>query len=83
LVNLDFAPTFTPILLRKDLDLGLHAADANGTTMMLTALTREIVQSLVGRGHTDDDFATLLLQQAEASGLVLKSENVAVDDGLH
>ena len=25
-VNLDFTPTFTPVLLRKDLDLGLRAA---------------------------------------------------------
>jgi len=83
LVNLDFAPTFTPVLLRKDMDLGLDAGDHTGTAMPLAALTREIVQSLIGRGHVEDDFATLLLQEADASGLKLKSENVAVDDGLH
>jgi 3-hydroxyisobutyrate dehydrogenase len=83
LVRLDFAPTFTPPLLKKDLDLGLDAADKTGAAMPLTALTREIVQSLIGRGHVDDDFATLLVQQAEASGLKLVAENVAVDDGLH
>jgi 3-hydroxyisobutyrate dehydrogenase-like beta-hydroxyacid dehydrogenase len=83
LVNLNFTPTFTPPLLRKDLDLGLHAADREDVAMPLTALTREIVQSLIGRGHVEDDFATLLLQQADASGLKLKPENVAVDDGLH
>lgn len=83
LVNLNFAPTFTPPLLKKDLDLGLDAADRTGTAMPLTALTREIVQSLIGRGHVEDDFATLLLQQAEASGLKLIRENVEVDDGLH
>jgi len=83
LVNLNFAPTFTPVLLRKDLDLGLDAGDRTGTAMPLTALTREIVQSLIGRGHVEDDFATLLLQEADASGLKLKPEDVEVDDGLH
>jgi 3-hydroxyisobutyrate dehydrogenase len=83
LVNLHFAPTFTPPLLKKDLDLGLDAADRTGAAMPLTALTREIVQSLIGRGHVEDDFATLLLQQADASGLKLTPENVEVDDGLH
>ncbi len=83
LVRLDFFPTFTPPLLKKDLDLGLDAADKTGAAMPLTALTREIVQSLIGRGHVEDDFATLLIQQAEASGLKLVAENVAVDDGLH
>jgi 3-hydroxyisobutyrate dehydrogenase-like beta-hydroxyacid dehydrogenase len=83
LVNLDFTPTFTPVLLKKDLDLGLDAAERTGASLPVTALTRELVQSLIARGHVSDDFATLILQQAEASGLKLVSENVAVDDGLH
>jgi 3-hydroxyisobutyrate dehydrogenase len=83
LVNLDFTPTFTPVLLKKDLDLGLDAAENTGASMPLTALTRELVQSLIARGHVSDDFATMILQQAEASGLKLAPENVAVDDGLH
>jgi hypothetical protein len=32
---------------------------------------------------SDEDFATLLVQQAEKSGLELHPENVPVDDGLH
>jgi 3-hydroxyisobutyrate dehydrogenase len=83
LVNLDFTPTFTPPLLKKDLDLGLDAAETLGASMPLTALTRELVQSLIARGHVTDDFATLILQQADASGLKLVSENKTVDDGLH
>lgn len=83
LVNLDFTPTFTPPLLKKDLDLGLDAADELGVSLPLTALTRELVQSLIARGHVTDDFATLLVQQADASGLKLVSENQKVDDGLH
>ena len=82
LVNLDFTPTFTPVLLRKDLDLGLAAARKVGTPMALTALVREIVQGLIGQGFVDQDFATLLIQQAKAAGMPLESENVPVSDGL-
>ena len=81
-VNLDFAPTFTPLGLRKDLDLGLEVGRRTGTALPVTAQVRELVQGLIGHGVTDKDFATLLLQEAEASGLKLASENVAVDDGL-
>jgi 3-hydroxyisobutyrate dehydrogenase-like beta-hydroxyacid dehydrogenase len=83
LVNLDFHVTFTPTLLRKDLDLGLSAGRKTGTPMPVTALTREIVQSLVGLGFGESDFSTLLVQQAKNAGLELKPENVPVDDGLH
>lgn len=81
-VNLDFSPTFTPVYLRKDLELGLAAARKTGTVMPLTVQVRELVQSLIGRGWSAQDFATLLLQEAQASGLTLEPENVAVDDGL-
>ena len=68
LVNLDFAPTFTPVLLKKDLDLGLAAGHRTGTPMPVTALTREIIQNLVGLGFGDKDFATLLVQEARNAG---------------
>jgi 3-hydroxyisobutyrate dehydrogenase len=82
LVNLDFTPTFTPVLLRKDLDLGLAAARKVETPMAVTALVREILQGLIGQGFTDQDFATLLVQQAKLAGLPLAPENVSVSDGL-
>ena len=82
LVNLDLAPTFTPLLLRKDLDLGLAAARKLGVPMPVAAATREIVQSLIGIGYSETDFAALLLQQAKNSGLDLVPEGVAVPDGL-
>jgi 3-hydroxyisobutyrate dehydrogenase len=82
LVNLDFAPTFTPVLLRKDLDLGLAAARKLDAPMALTALTREILQGLIGQGFTEEDFATLLVQQARLAGMPLAPENVPVSDGL-
>lgn len=81
-VNLDWTPTFTPVLLRKDLDLGLKAAKALGVSLPLTQLTRDLVNRAVDAGHTDCDFAVLLELQAKASGLTLKPENVAIDDGL-
>jgi 3-hydroxyisobutyrate dehydrogenase len=82
LVNLDFTPTFTPVLLRKDLELGLSAGRKTDTPMPVTALTREIIQNLIGLGYHDQDFATLLLQEARNAGVELKSENVPVNDGL-
>jgi len=81
-VNLDFRVTFTPALLRKDLDLGLDAGRRFEVPMPLAAATRDLVQSMMGRGMTEKDFAMLLLQQADASGLTLQPEGVPVDDGL-
>jgi len=81
-VNLDFKVTFTPYLLRKDLDLGLDAGKRFEVPMPLAAATRDLVQSMMGRGWTEEDFATLLLQQAQASGITLKPEHVEVGDGL-
>ena len=82
LVNLDFKVTFTPKLLRKDLDLGLDAARRFDVPMPLATATREIVQTLIERGMDDEDFAKLIVLQAQASGLTLEPENVPVGDGL-
>lgn len=81
-VNLDYTPTFTPLLLRKDFDLGLAAAHQLDVPMPLTALTAALVQGAVSSGRVTEDFAILLDQQAALSGLDLKPENVEVDDGL-
>jgi len=82
LVNLDFTPTFTPILLRKDFDLGLAAARALDVPMPVAAITAQLVQASVSSGRVTEDFAILLDLQAARSGLELKSEGVEVDDGL-
>jgi 3-hydroxyisobutyrate dehydrogenase-like beta-hydroxyacid dehydrogenase len=81
-VNLDMTPTFTPVLLRKDFDLGLAAARRLEVPMPLAAAANQAVQQTIGRGHVDSDFAVLLIEQAAASGLVLTSENATVSDGL-
>lgn len=81
-VNLDYTPTFTPILLRKDFDLGLALARSLDVPMPLASQTAQLVQASVASGRIDEDFAILLDLQAAASGLELKPENVVVDDGL-
>lgn len=81
-VNLDYRPTFTPLLLRKDFDLGLEAARELQVPMPVAALLHEIIQGVIGSGSTDQDFAIMLEHQARASGLVLEPENIEVSDGL-
>jgi 3-hydroxyisobutyrate dehydrogenase-like beta-hydroxyacid dehydrogenase len=81
-VNLDYTPTFTPILLRKDFDLGLAVARELDVPMALAAITAQLVQASVSSGRITEDFAVLLDLQAASSGLELKSEDVEVDDGL-
>ncbi|WP_405728917.1 NAD(P)-dependent oxidoreductase [Streptomyces sp. NBC_00028] len=81
-VNLDFTPTFTPILLRKDFDLGFDAAHALDVPMPVAAATAAAVQASVSSDRADEDFAVLLPLQARNSGLTLDPENVQVDDGL-
>ena len=82
IVKLDFTTTFTPVLLRKDLDLGLAAARELGVPMPLAAATRELVQALIGAGFHDEDFMRLLTLEARGAGVELAPEHVAVSDGL-
>src|SRR5216683_576956 len=81
-VNLDFTPTFTATLLRKDFDLGLAAARDREVPLPVATLVHEIVQSLVGRGYGEQDFAALLELQAQSAGLDLISEDADISDGL-
>jgi 3-hydroxyisobutyrate dehydrogenase-like beta-hydroxyacid dehydrogenase len=82
LVKVDYTPTFTPVLLRKDFDLGLAAARELGVPMPVAALTQQLVQAAIGAGHSEEDFAVLLEMQAASAGLELKPEAADVDDGL-
>lgn len=82
-VNLDFHPTFTGHLLRKDFELGLEAGRELDVPLPVTALVHEIVTSLIASGHGDEDFATLLVQEAAGAGVTLEPEGKPIDDGLH
>lgn len=81
-VNLDFHPTFTNRLMKKDLELGLAAARSADVTLPTVALTHQLVQALIGRGYGDQDFAALIVQQAGMAGMELEPEAVEVGDGL-
>ena len=81
-VNLDFEPTFTSKLLRKDFDLGLAAAREREVPMPVAAVVHQLIQGLVGRGYGDVDFAAFIAQEAESAGITLESEHAEVTDGL-
>jgi len=81
-VNLDFTPTFTNVLLSKDMELGLAEGRRLGVPMPVASATAQLVRAAVGAGHTTDDFATLLLEQARSSGYTPVSENAEVRSGL-
>jgi 3-hydroxyisobutyrate dehydrogenase len=82
LVNLDFTPTFTGHLLRKDFELGLDAARQLNVPLPVAALTHQIVVSLIGNGLGDVDFAALLELEARGANLQLTPESRQVSDGL-
>ena len=90
LVNLDWTTTFTPELLRKDLDLGLELGREFDVPMPVTAATREVLQSHFGAAqlqknpeeYLQKDFAALIETMALASGMKLEPENVKVPTGL-
>ena len=79
---LDYTPTFTPELLRKDFDLGLEVAHELGVSLPLARHVRALVHKMIDEGYLDVDFAALLEVQAKASHLVLQPERGPVSDGL-
>src|ERR1700720_1903345 len=90
LVNLDWTTTFTPELLRKDLDLGLALGRDWDDIMPVTAAAREMLQSHFGAAtlkekpdeYLQKDFAALMETMGLASGMTLESENQNVPTGL-
>jgi 3-hydroxyisobutyrate dehydrogenase len=90
LVNLDWTTTFTPELLRKDLDLGLALGREWDVPMPVTAATREVLQGHFGAAtlksnpeeYLQKDFAALMETMALAAGMKLASENKNVPTGL-
>ncbi|MGH8872093.1 MAG: NAD(P)-dependent oxidoreductase [Acidimicrobiia bacterium] len=82
IVELDFAPSFTGHLLRKDFELGLEAGRQLGVPLPTAALVHEMIVALIGRGYGDEDFMRLLTMEAESAGLELHPEDAEVDDGL-
>ena len=89
-IYLDWTTTFTPELLRKDLDLGLGMAREMDVPMPITAATREVLQGHFGAAmlqknpeeYLAKDFAALMETMALAAGMKLEPENKQVPSGL-
>lgn len=90
LVNLDWTTTFTPELMRKDLDLGLAAARKLDVPMPVTASTREALQAHFGaanlqknpKDYLSKDFCAVFETVALAAGVSLESEEINMPTGL-
>jgi 3-hydroxyisobutyrate dehydrogenase len=65
----NFTPTMTPQLVLKDIDLMLASARSEGVAMPLTALTRQLMQMLVGEGLGDEDYMAAIKLAEKQAGL--------------
>ncbi len=81
-VNLDYEPTFTWHLLRKDFELGLAAGREFDVPLPTAALVHQIITEGIGIGYGDLDFAALLSKAAAGAGREITPDNVEVGDGL-
>jgi len=81
-VNLDYTPTFTWHLLRKDFELGLESGRLLGVPLPTAALVHQIVMDGIGRGFGDEDFASMLSRHAEGTDVDLVPADEEVSDGL-
>jgi 3-hydroxyisobutyrate dehydrogenase-like beta-hydroxyacid dehydrogenase len=70
----DFTATMTAPMVLKDIDLMLALARTQGVAMPLTAMTRQLMQMLVGAGLGEEDYlAAIKFAEAQAG---LRSDRV-------
>lgn len=74
MLSLDWTPTFTMELLRKDFDLGLAAAREAEVPMILSASVIQLIQAAIGLGYRDRDFLALFEIEARAAGMDIQPE---------
>jgi 3-hydroxyisobutyrate dehydrogenase-like beta-hydroxyacid dehydrogenase len=74
LLALDWTPTFTTELLRKDFELGMDSARTAEVPMPLASSVLQLLQAAIGRGYRDADFLSLFAVQAASSGLDLRPQ---------
>jgi 3-hydroxyisobutyrate dehydrogenase-like beta-hydroxyacid dehydrogenase len=65
----DFTPTMTPPLVLKDIDLMMACARGQQVSMPLTALTRQLMQTLVGQGFGEEDYMAAIKLAEKQAGL--------------
>jgi len=69
--DLDFSPTATTELLRKDVDLGVGAAEELGVELPLIDEVRELLEAAIAAGLGEEDFASMIKLRARAAGIEL------------
>lgn len=74
LLALDWTPTFTTELLRKDFELGMESASDAEVPMPLASSVLQLLQAAIGRGYRDADFLSLFAVQAASAGLELRPQ---------
>jgi 3-hydroxyisobutyrate dehydrogenase-like beta-hydroxyacid dehydrogenase len=74
MLSLDWTPTFTMELLRKDFDLGLGTAREAEVPMILSATVIQLIQAAIGLGYRDRDFLSLFEIEARSAGMDLQPE---------
>ena len=75
LLALDWTPTFTTELLRKDFELGMASAREVEAPMLLASSVLQLLQEAIGRGYRDADFLSLFAVQAASAGLDAQPES--------
>lgn len=75
MITLDFTPTFTGRLLKKDVELGLAAAAALDVPLPAASTVHEALVALAEQSLADEDFAALLALEARRAGLDLEPES--------
>src|SRR3990170_3463878 len=79
IVKLDFTPSFTGHLLRKDFELGLEAGRQHGVPLPTAALVHQMIVAMIGHGFGDEDFMRLLSVEAASAGFEQGPEDVEMD----
>ncbi|GII95985.1 NAD(P)-dependent oxidoreductase [Sinosporangium siamense] len=72
IVARDYTPTFNNKMLRKDYDLGLGAARTLEVPMPLSSMVHQLIQTAIGHGFAEEDYAALYEVEARAAGLPLR-----------
>ena len=70
LIALDWTPTFTTELLRKDFDLGMEMARGLEVPLPVGSAVHQLIQAAIGHGHRHDDFLSLYDVQSAAAGIL-------------
>jgi len=73
LLHDDYSATFTTVLMEKDVDLVLEAAEAAGVRLPLAGELKTLLRSAIEAGYGDDDFIALFLNlRSESDQEVLR-----------